>query len=270
MKAITTFLFCVISIGAYSQSVERVKIVGKILTPQNEDKEGVSIYNKSSQKGTVSDKDGNFTMAVAVEDVIVITALQFQTFTRKVTEGILQNKKMSILLNTNINTLDEILLRSHNLTGYVELDTKNIQVFVAPKFELSYSINANFAPDRFSRIQNNVAQEALGYGTMSNGLNLGGLFGLALTSLFPKKDRRNFIDPFAEKKSETPTLQDKYSAQYYSTTFGITLAQVDDFIYFVTHNVATWNLLGPENEMQLLKILFEQSKRYKLNLKTEE
>lgn len=270
MKAITTFLFCLVTVCVYSQSVERVEVVGKILAPQDEDKEGVSIYNKSSQKGTVSDIEGNFTIAVAEGDVIVITALQFQTFTRTVAEGVLQNKKMSILLNTNINTLDEILLRSHTLTGYVELDAKNIEVFVAPKFELGYGINASFAPDRFSRIQRNIAQEALGNGPMQNGLNIGGILGLALKSLFPKKDRNNFIDPWAETKPKRATLQERFSAQYYSTTFGIPLAQVDDFIYYVTHHVATWNLLGPENEMQLLKILFEQSERYKHKLKTEE
>lgn len=270
MKAITTILFCFISVCVFSQYVERVKVIGKIFAPQDEDKEGVSIYNKTSQRGTVSDTYGNFTIALALGDVIVITALQFQTFTRTVTEGVLQNEKINILLNSNINTLDEVLLSSYNLTGILKLDAKNVAVFVAPKFELGYSVTANFTPDRYSRIQGNVAQEALGYGTMSNGINVGAILGLALRSIFPKKDRKEHIDPFAVKESQRPTLQKKYSAQYYSTTFGIPIEQIDGFLYFVTHNVATWNLLGPENEMQLLKILFEQSERYKLKLKTEE
>ncbi|WP_432411683.1 carboxypeptidase-like regulatory domain-containing protein [Rasiella sp. SM2506] len=250
--------------------MERVQVIGKISASQDEDKEGVSIYNKSSQKGTLSDAEGNFTIAVGVEDIIVITALQFQTFTAKVTQSILQNKTLTILLNTNINRLDEVLLRSHTLTGIIDLDAKNIEVFVAPKLELGYGVNASFAPDRFSRIEKNIAQEALGYGTMSNGVNVGALLGLAFTSLFPKKDKKDYTDPFAEIKSQRPTLQDKYSAQYYSATFKIPLEQVNDFIYFVTHNVATWHLLGPENEMQLLKVLFEQSERYKKKLETEE
>ena len=269
MKLIITFLFCVISVGVFSQTAERVNVAGKIFAPEDEDREGVSIYNKSSQKGTVSDAAGNFTIAVAVGDVVVITALQFQTFTRKVTEDILQNEKMNILLYANINRLDEVLLYSHDLTGILELDAKKATVFSMPKIELGYSADASFAPDRFSRIQGNAAQAALGNSPMQNGLNVGALLGLALKSLFPKKDK-NYIDPWAETKPKGIPLQERFSVQYYSTTFGIPPEQVDDFIYFVTHNVATWHLLGPENEMKLLQVLFEQSERYKQKLKTEE
>ena len=270
MKAIITFLFCVISIGVFSQTAERFNVAGKIFAPEDEDREGVSVYNKSSQKGTVSDAAGNFTIAVAVGDVVVITALQFQTFTRKVTEGVLQNKKMNILLNTNINKLDEVLLRSSDLTGILELDAKKATVFNTPKIELGYGVNASFAPDRFSRIQGNAAQEALGTSPMQNGLNIRSIVGLVFKSLFPKKDRNNFIDPWIETKPKVVPLQERFSVQYYSTTFGIPVEQVDDFIYFVTHNVATWNLLEPENEMKLLQVLFEQSERYKQKIKTEE
>lgn len=249
-----------------AQQIDRIVVAGEIVVSQEEDREGVSIYNESSQKGTVSDEEGNFTLAVALGDRIEITALQFQSFKRIVDKGVIENKKMKIFLNPYVNKLDAVLLSSHNLTGIVTIDAKNIDVIAVPDIELSFDANADFAPDRFSRIQGNVAQEALGYGNMANGLNVGAIVGLILKSVFPKKGKKAYVDPFAEKATLVKALQSKYSTEYFSKTFGLPIEKVDDFIYFAEENALQLYMLKPENEMELLEVLFKQSELYKARL----
>ena len=61
-----------------SQSVSRVEVKGVILSKSN-DVEAVTIFNKSSNEGTITNFNGEFIIKVAKNDVIEISALQFQT-----------------------------------------------------------------------------------------------------------------------------------------------------------------------------------------------
>ena len=65
---------------SFAQEIERVEVNGRIIVDRN-DVEGVTVYNHSSQTGTVTDKEGNFVINVAINDRVEFGALQFQNFT---------------------------------------------------------------------------------------------------------------------------------------------------------------------------------------------
>ena len=58
-----------------------------------------------------------------------------------------------------------------------------------------------------------------------------------------------------------------FFTEYYSKTFDIPIEKVDDFIYFVQGNAVTPSMLKPENELELLETLFQQSELYKKRTK---
>ncbi|QIE60464.1 hypothetical protein G5B37_13090 [Rasiella rasia] len=262
MKLLITSFLILFSLVCFSQQVERVSVRGEVSVPKGEEKDQISIYNESSRRGTVTDDQGKFELEVAAQDRILITALQFQSYTVVVTESVIENKLMKIYLNPYVNKLDVVILRNQNLTGDLEYDAKNTEVIAVPNVELSFDADADFAPDRFSRVEGNAAQEALGYGTLQNGVNFVSIIGVLAKALFPKKKS----EPYKPQLKETEMvklLQDKYSAAYYSETFSIPLDRVDDFIYFAGENAITTNMLKPENEVELLETLFIQSELYK-------
>jgi hypothetical protein len=263
VKTIATLLCFFISMSFLAQQPDRVQVLGEIVVAEGEDKEGVSIYNQSSQKGTVSDAEGDFRLEVATGDRIVITALQFQSFKRVVDESTLKKKIMKIYLNPYVNKLDEVFLSNTSLTGVLNIDARDIEVVAVPNIELSFGVDANFAPDRFSRIDGNVAEEALGYGNMTNGINVNEIFGLLQKIIFPRKENQPYVDPFREEHSLVKALQAKYDTNFYSETFEIPVERVDDFIYFAGENGVKPSMIKPENEMELLAVLFEQSVFYK-------
>lgn len=254
-----------------AQQLERTSVKGVMVASSDEALEGIHVYNITSEKGTVTNEEGAFSINVASQDRLQITSIQYQSFTVVVTAAAIAEGTLKIYLNPYINTLDEVLLSPYNLTGDLEADAQRMEVVAVPDIELSYDADADFAPDRFSRIQGNAAQEALGYGNMANGLNIKGLVELLIKVIFPKKKKQPIqsVDPLEESLGMVRKLQTKYSGTYYTETFGIPAEKVDDFIYFAKENAVTKNMLEPGNEMELLKTLFEQSERYKARSNNE-
>jgi hypothetical protein len=59
-KKLLLLLLFVAAPALFAQDIDRTKVSGKIHVPQGEDAEGISIYNISSQKGTITNADGTF------------------------------------------------------------------------------------------------------------------------------------------------------------------------------------------------------------------
>ena len=134
---------------------------------------------------------------------------------------------------------------------------------------MDFDADADFAPDRFSRMQGNAALEALGYNTMTNGLNIKAVIDLLGNVISPNNKKKTYAAPSLKQEEIILQLQEKYTASFYSETFGISLERVDAFIYFAEENAVTPKLLKPENEIRLLEVLFEQSVLYKKRISDE-
>lgn len=246
----------------FAQDVDRLVVQGRISAPVGEDVEGINIYNISSQEGTVTDKEGDFTIAVGINDRVQITALQFQSFTVIVDEGVMDVRSMNIYLNPAVNQLEEVIVRPYDLSGNIVADVRRIQTSViSPDWDLSYStleFDYQFSPDAQTGVQGNAAEQALGFTNVREGANVLGLVGL----LFPKK-KRSEKQVVTDKEVITTSLRQRYSNAYITRTFGIPEDKVNDFIYFTEDNGIDKSLLSSENEIELLEFLHRQSELYK-------
>ena len=109
MKKTLLLLFSLYALFAFGQDRERIAINGKIIV-QSEDKEGVTVYNTSSNRGATTDKEGYFKISVAVNDVVEFGALQFQDFTVVISEKIINSRSLTVILVEEVNKLDEVIL----------------------------------------------------------------------------------------------------------------------------------------------------------------
>ena len=62
MRKIVIILCCLSVFGLQAQDIERTLVNGRIVV-STDDKEGVTVYNSSSNKGTVTDENGNFELS---------------------------------------------------------------------------------------------------------------------------------------------------------------------------------------------------------------
>ena len=269
-KQLLIILFFTFSISAFSQEIERIKISGKITSSKGEDVEGINIYNKSSQKGTITSAIGEFEIKVAKNDRVLVSAMQFQNFTIIIDEGIIETKMMNILMNPVVNQLDEVLLRPYDLSGNIVADVKRINVTsVSNEFDLSYKtmeFEYEFAPDAQTSVKGNKAEEAFHNGQEQYGGDLIGLAGLLVSAFVPinksKNKNKSKREVISEVDMVTNAVQHRFGVAYISGNFDIPEEKVNEFIYFVEDNGIDRKLLKPENELLLIEYLSEQSKIY--------
>ncbi|MEM7087754.1 MAG: carboxypeptidase-like regulatory domain-containing protein [Bacteroidota bacterium] len=250
----------------FAQQIERVEVSGKITAPQGEDVEGISVYNVSSQKGAVTDVTGAFKLKVAEFDHVQITALQFKSFKVVVTAADIMLKELRVYLNPNVNQLDPVTISRHNLTGYLDIDTKSIKTSVfTQELDLSYAaleFGYNFENDGQSPVTGNAAEEAIGV----NSVPVASLDVVQLIELFLPKKKPSTEEIVTLRKDLAEALLRSYGHDYFVRTFGVPKDNVNDFIYFTEENGLTAALLKPGNEIELLAYLFEQSEIYKKRL----
>ncbi len=261
VKKLLYFLLLLFSFTTFSQEITRIKINGKITTLKGEDVEGINIYNKSSQKGTITSKNGAFELMVAENDRVFISATQFQRFSVIIDDGIIESKRMYVFLNPVVNQLDEVVIRPYDISGNIVADVKRVDIVdVNQNLDLSYEnleYGYEFSDDAQSSIRGNKAEEAYFNGPVQGG---GDILGLA-NLFFPNK-KKTEREVISETELKTDAVQKRFGNAYISKTFNIPEEKVNEFIYFVEENGIDKKLLQYENELLLIEYLHIQSKKY--------
>jgi len=266
-KKLLLLLFIVTSPALFAQDIDRTKVSGKIHVPQGEDAEGISVYNISSQKGTITDADGTFEISIAENDRLQITALQYQSFTVVVDKGIVDRKVMNIFLNPAINQLEEVVVRPYDLSGNINVDVKKIPTHnVTKDWDLSYynlEYGYQFEQDDKTAIKGNAAEEALHSTSLEDGANVLAILGGVAQLLFPNGKKISIVEEQENQSLLSNNIQQRFSKDFIAANFGIPEDKAVDFLFFAQENGLDQDLLKPQNEMQLMEFLFQKSKEYK-------
>lgn len=261
MKKIVPFvlvLFAVICAPAQNVT-QRVNVRGIIEMPEDEDPQGISIFNLNSNRGTVSNAMGQFNISVALNDSISISSLQFQPFIIVIDQGIVNTRQINIRLNEVVNLLPEVVVRPYDLTGNVLVDINRLPVANLPD-----SLNAvntqtmyfesDAAPNHYSPPRNEAL--AMSETRLVNGLNFVNLFREFLISSKIEQIQR----PQSDISLDVRAL---YNDEFFQANFDIELENIPDFINFADQNGLKEEMLKEGNEMDLIEFLLNQSKRYK-------
>jgi hypothetical protein len=265
-KLLPLFVFSV-SFFAISQDINRENVNGQIII-EDHDIEGITVYNSSSNIGTVTNENGEFTIEVASNDLLEIRALQYQNFDVTVSKAILESKKISVFLIEEINKLDEVIVTSKGLTGHIKTDVKSVKTF-NPKLDAIYFGMKN--NDAYASYENNRSQiEDIGIHsrarTMINGLNIVNVVGQLLIPLF----RSEVKDKSASGVPEVPGKAIKYyfGSNFLVENFNIPEHRVEEFIRYVEDETFDFDLLNYGHEIEFLEVLSKKSKTF-LNTKSD-
>lgn len=265
MRKVILFLLITMPLFVFSQQVERVLVQGVVTAPIGEDVEGISVYNVSLQKGTVTNENGEFSLEMGINDRVMFSALQFQKFTVIVDEGIVNLKRMNVYVNPAITTLDEIIVRPHDLTGNIRVDVSRIRtVDIDRDLQASWEtmeFDYEFADDKSSGVENVAMREV-----PTAGLNILGLVGFLGESLFRKRDTiRQKLTPLEKAQmadASYTAIYQRFARDYFTDVLNIPRDQIENFLYFVTENGFTADLIRENNELKLMDFLEKQSKIY--------
>lgn len=265
MRKINILLLLLLPVLVYAQQTERVLVNGLITAPIGEDLEGISVYNVSSQKGTITNENGGFSLEMGVNDRVLFSALQFQKFTVIVDEGIIETRQIKVYVNPAITSLDEIIVRPHDLTGNIRVDVSRIKtVDLDSGFNHTWEemeFDFEFADDTSSGVKNVAMREV-----PSAGLNVLGLVSLLGETLFRKRDTTaQKLTPLEKAQmadASYTAIYQRFANDYFTEVLKIPKDQIENFLYFVSENGFKPDLIKENNELKLMDLLEKQSKIY--------
>ncbi|WP_179333373.1 carboxypeptidase-like regulatory domain-containing protein [Winogradskyella costae] len=262
MRKILLLIFGIVTLTAFSQDIERITVNGKVVV-SSEDKEGVTVYNSSSNKGTYTDADGNFEIDVALNDVVEFGSLQFKDFNVVITDKVILSKRLTVILVEEVNKLDEVVLLPFDLTGNLGADLENVRTYNvsldAVYFGLDNIEDFEFSADYKTKADNLAFTEYNPYvGNMLDLVNVAGFLIKQVVNIDDKKSKTK-KNQLIEK---TPFKQalDIYSVNYIHNNFEIPLDQVEAFIDYVEEEGVEDSLFEENKEMQLLERISQLSK----------
>lgn len=120
----------------------------------------VNIVNLTQVKGTVTNKDGHFTIAAALNDTLYVTYLGFKSIQVRVTKDWKKYGDVKIKMTEVGFALEEVTIQPMKLTGYLEIDAKNIPIYDNYRYRIA-GLNSGYEagskqPSGFSKTLSSI------------------------------------------------------------------------------------------------------------------
>ena len=88
----------------------------------------VHVINLSQVVGVITDKNGRFEIRAKLNDTIYLSYLGFKSIKIRVTNDLLKSQNAKIQMTELAYALEEVIIKPYELTGYLEIDAKNIPI----------------------------------------------------------------------------------------------------------------------------------------------
>jgi hypothetical protein len=244
MKNTLFFVVLWVSLSAFSQA-QLVRLKGQVLY-RNSFVSDEAVVNSTRELSTITDKNGAFSIEVAIGDELVFTAVNYQLEVIKITEDILKNGRLVVEVTEKVRQLDEVVLTPDNQEAFIEIKNEEFKGF-------------EYEVDRASAVDNIALSPAVR--GMRDGIDVVSVFKL-LKSLLATNDQQ---DTPSFKLSEA--LAKVYDERFFMEDLRLQRAQIPDFLAYCDERVPTFQLLRKENEFELLEFLVTTAEAFKEEMK---
>lgn len=129
-------LLFVIGFGQETEKIEQISAV--VINAQSEiPLESVHVVNLNQVFGTITNENGEFTINAAVNDTLYFSFLGFKSQKIRITNDMFKFKDTKVSLTELAYALEEVIVRPFQLTGYLEIDIKNLPINNAYQYSIS-------------------------------------------------------------------------------------------------------------------------------------
>jgi hypothetical protein len=90
--------------------------------------ESVHVLNLNMVEGTTTDKKGNFEIHAQVNDTLYFSYLGYKSLKVAVTQDMIKFGNSKFQITQLAYALEEIILRPYQLTGYLDIDVRNVPI----------------------------------------------------------------------------------------------------------------------------------------------
>lgn len=212
--------------------------------------ENVHIVNLNQVVGTITNKDGAFKIKAKANDTLHFSFLGYKSFKVKVTSDWLKFQDTEIEMTEAAYALEEVVIKSHNLTGYLEIDVK-------------YVPNTT-DPGRYSIAGLPKGYEAGKKGPNTIGQILGAVFNPAdlLYNVFGKKPRQmRKLKKMKEDADIRDLLAAKFDRELLITLLEIEKVELEEILSNCNYSKI---FIATANDLQILDAINTCYEEYKV------
>ena len=230
---------------AFSQDDGRRLLMGQVIY-KNVNVANEYVINSTTEKATITNDKGEFSIRVKVDDELVFTAVNFQYKLVKITPEILANNRLVVSVNEKVTELDEVVLTPEDQERYLQVKNEEFK-------EYEYEV------DRSTEVEN-VALSQTERG-MQDGINFVNIF----RAIFKSKE----IDPEVKPMLASEVLRQVYDDQFFVMDLKIPQDKIDAFLLYCDPQMPVKSFLKKENEFQLIDSLVNLSTSFLASLNEE-
>ncbi|NEV93512.1 carboxypeptidase-like regulatory domain-containing protein [Psychroflexus sp. YR1-1] len=216
---ITYICLVLISVTAWSQDKELISIKGVVMNAANDKPlENVNIVNINTVKGSTTNEEGQFNIKASINDTLYLSYLGFRSIQVKITDDWVKFGDVKIKMTESAIALQEVRLQEVQLTGYLEIDAKNIPIYDNYRYSISgldYAYEGgNYQSSAISKVLQSI----------SNPADL-------LYKTFSKKDQQmRRLRKMKMNESIQEILQDKFDRETLSAVLQISKDDIDQVL----------------------------------------
>jgi len=244
LLTIILFFFCSVSFAQKTQSIS-----GKVVSTTGVGLENVHVINLNLVVGSITNKKGAFKIKAAVNDTLHLSFLGYKSIKIKVTNDWIKFGNSNIELTESAYALEEVLIKPHSLTGYLDIDTKYIPTNNSQRYSIS-------------GLQKGYEAGKKGPGAISK--VLGAIFNPAdlLYNTFSKKSKQMRKLRQMKKDDEIrKLLSQKFDRELLTSFLQIDKSELEDVL---SHCSYSKSFIQTANDLQILDAISGCFEEYKV------
>ncbi len=216
------FIFPVLilfSLLSFGQEKPLDTIVGKVVNAANDKPlQGANIININTVRGTTTDQEGDFKIRAKMNDTLYFSYLGFRNMQVKVTKDWIKFGDVRIKMTEKAIALEEVTVRNIKLTGYLEIDARNIPIYDTYRYQIS---GLDYGYEAGDKDKSSFAETVE---SITNPADL-------LYNIFgnrPKQMKR--IQKMKEDKQIREVLQDKYDRETLAAVLQVNKGTIEEIL----------------------------------------
>ena len=111
MIRIVYLFLAFVATSSFAQQLSRMQLQGKVSNDVAA-LEGIYVINKETEKSTITDQDGNFSIQVMVGDTLLFTASQFREVKVVLTPKDFEQEFLGVKMKAIVHQLNEVVVRN--------------------------------------------------------------------------------------------------------------------------------------------------------------
>lgn len=211
--------------------------------------ESVHVINLNKVVGTISNSKGEFALNASVNDTLYFSYLGFKSQKVRVTNDLLKFKDTKISLTELAYALEEVIVKPYQLTGYLEIDVKNLPI------NTSYQYSISGLPTSYEAGSKNPSAVTKVLGSILNPADL-------LRNLFGKRpNQMKKLRQIKEDEDIRDLLASKFDRETLTELLQIDKFDIDDILSNCNYSTS---FIKTANDLQILDAISSCYEEYKV------